>query len=329
MWKGNQRPSELSIPPHHIVEKPSGRIPFSPLSFPFDITSWFWPKTSTKSLHAKICLLVHFSFLARQFSLERVAYMLGPQEWSVHSSLSLKHCRFSPFWRVGLRSVLPTWQSLGWVVYGGKHGMATKNWADYVWRMSYKCRWNPKLPECKTTILKIFFLENVSNENRTDHCCRVPGYPNWRIPRAWREGLSFFTEAFSGSQIRWNKPLEFRWVDDPSPPLKCILGWWTIPYWWPIPDTTNEWWTVLLATLQMDRSDVKLKLFTVYSTSKPLHLPTESHGFIHYFQGTLELLRGSSLSMLSERPPAEIWAVQNKFQLQQCQVSWEYHLDTC
>lgn len=44
--KGIQRPSELSIPPHHIVEKPSGRIPFSPLSFPFDITSWFWPKTS-------------------------------------------------------------------------------------------------------------------------------------------------------------------------------------------------------------------------------------------------------------------------------------------
>lgn len=40
--------------------------------------------------------------------------------------------------------------------------------------MSYKCKWNPKLPECKTTILKIFFLENVSNENRTDHCCRVP-----------------------------------------------------------------------------------------------------------------------------------------------------------
>lgn len=144
---------------------------------------------------------------------------------------------------------------------------------------------------------------------------------------AW--GKWFLLRRFRGRKSNKINHWKFRWVDDPSPPLKYILGWWSIPYWWPIPDTTNEWWTVLLATLQMDCSDVKLKLFTVYSTSKPLHLPTESHGFIHYFQGTLELLRGSSLSMLSERPLAEIWAVQNKFQLQQCQVSWEYHLDTC
>lgn len=67
----------------------------------FDPKHLFKKKTR-KSLHAKICLLVHFSFLARQFSLERVAYMLGPQAWSVQSfpvakALSLSRGRFSPF----------------------------------------------------------------------------------------------------------------------------------------------------------------------------------------------------------------------------------------
>ena len=107
MWKGNQRPSELSIPPHHIVEKPSGRIPFSPLSFPFDITSWFWPKTSLKkkkNTKKSSCKnkFIGTLFIPRQFSLERVAYMLGPQAWSVQSfpvakALSLSRGRFSPF----------------------------------------------------------------------------------------------------------------------------------------------------------------------------------------------------------------------------------------
>lgn len=69
-------------------------------------------------------------------------------------------------------------------------------------------------------------------------------------------GEVVFTEAFSGSQIRWNKPLKLRWVDDPSPALKCILGWWSIPYWRPIPDTRNDelyFWQLFKWTVQMSR----------------------------------------------------------------------------
>lgn len=79
-------------------------------------------KKTRKSLHAKISSLVHFSF-QDNFHLSVWPICWDLKRGRFKASLSLKHCRFHA---VGfhlltcrlrrLRSVLPTWQSLGWVV---------------------------------------------------------------------------------------------------------------------------------------------------------------------------------------------------------------------
>ena len=82
----------------------------------------FKKKKTRKSLHAKISSLVHFSF-QDNFHLSVWPICWDLKRGRFKASLSLKHCRFHA---VGfhlltcrlrrLRSVLPTWQSLGWVV---------------------------------------------------------------------------------------------------------------------------------------------------------------------------------------------------------------------